>query len=73
MAKSEINRAAFESIVSEKSPLSPNQIDKMFGAEGVTAENKAIAWKFLNLGAKAQMQVWNWATVFPEATLEKIR
>jgi hypothetical protein len=66
------DRQAFEASVSQHSPLTPEQFDKMFGGK-VTEETKAEAWKLMNLSAKSQFLVWQVIKAFPEATVEKIR
>ncbi len=51
-----INRPAFEKAVRERSPLSPEKVEALFG--GVTPENRDVVWRFLNLTPKQQMLVW---------------
>lgn len=53
---SSFNRPAFEAYVAAHSPLSPAQIDRMFGT--VDAENKRAVWDFLKLADREQMAVF---------------
>ncbi len=65
------DRAAFESKVSERSPLSPEQFDKMLGK--VDKTNKVTAWQLMQMSAKAQFTIWQVVKEFPEARVETIR
>lgn len=51
------NRPAFEAYVAAHSPLSPAQIDRMFGT--VDAENKRAVWDFLKLDSRVQMAAFS--------------
>lgn len=71
-----IDRAAFEAAVLAKSPLSPSQIDRLFGGT-VTEGNKAVVWRFINMTHAQQNCLWE---VFlrvkhaaPDAQVEAVR
>ncbi len=66
------DRAAFEQIVASRSPLRPDQIDKLLGGK-VTADNKRLAWQLVNVPYKLQLTLWSVIQAFPEARVERIR
>ncbi len=70
-----LDRAKLEQAVKEKSPLSLEQIERMFG--GVSAENKAVVWRFLTMPDFQQSAIWNsfcyLKHVAPDAKIEAIR
>lgn len=66
-----INREAFERAVSEKSPLTPSQVDRMFGE--VTADNRALVWAFINLPARFQMAAFSFHVAFEGSTVTAVR
>ncbi len=52
-----IDRSALASTVKQKSPLTLEQIEKLFGGE-ITAENKAAVWRFLSMAPNQQQSIW---------------
>jgi hypothetical protein len=50
------NRPAFEAYVREHSPLSPSQLDRLFGT--VDASNKRVVWDFLKWPDKDQAEAF---------------
>jgi hypothetical protein len=56
LTEASFNRPAFEAYVAAHSPLSPFQIDRMFGT--VDASNKRAVWDFLKLDGRVQMAVF---------------
>lgn len=69
------NRPAFEAYIAAHSPLTPAQIDRMFGT--VDASNKRAVWDFLKLDAREQMAVFTHVArvrkSFPQATVTAVR
>ncbi len=65
-----INRPAFEKAVRERSPLSPERVESLFG--GVTPENREMVWRFLNLTRKDQMLVWDACRRLNDGTLDVV-
>ncbi len=65
------DRSAFEQIVASRSPLRPEQIDKLLG--GVTGDNKRLAWEFLRTSSKMQITMWSFKQGFPEAVIERVK
>jgi dephospho-CoA kinase len=52
-----IDREALARTVSEKSDLSLEQIERLFGGS-ITAENKAVTWRFLSMQKFQQDAIW---------------
>lgn len=52
-----LDRAALEAVVAERSPLTLAQVERMFGG-AVTAANKAVVWRFLNMSHNQQSSIW---------------
>jgi hypothetical protein len=50
------NRPAFEAYVAAHSPLSPSQLDRLFGT--VDASNKRLVWDFLKWPDKDQAEAF---------------
>jgi hypothetical protein len=69
------NRPAFEAYLATHSPLTPSQIDRMFGA--VDASNKHVVWDFLKLDGREQMalffEVARVQKSFPQAVVTGVR
>lgn len=65
------DRVAFESAVAEFSPLLPCQFDTLFG--NVTADNKSLAWQFMNLPPKLQYLAFEATKHFPGSKIEAVR
>lgn len=53
----DIDRAALEAAVEERSPLSLSQVERMFGG-AVTAANKAQVWRLINMSRNQQSSLW---------------
>lgn len=68
------DRAKFDAIVSEKSPLTSAQFDTMLG--NVTSDSKAIAWHILCLPSRDQQALWltfrQWKRAFPDTVIAKV-
>jgi hypothetical protein len=65
------NRDLFAEAVAKLSPLSVEQFESLFGGE-VTAGNKALAWKFMNLPEKHQFTVGYVKRHCPQAQIASI-
>jgi hypothetical protein len=52
-----IDRTALSAAVKQKSPLTLEQIEKLFGGE-ITAENKIAVWRFLSMAESQQLSIW---------------
>jgi hypothetical protein len=69
------NRPAFETYVAAHSPLTPAQIDRLFGTVG--ASNKHVVWDFLKLDGREQMalffEVARVQKSFPQAVVTGLR
>jgi hypothetical protein len=57
LTEASFNRPAFEAYVAAHSPLSPFQIDRMFGT--VDASNKRAVWDFLKLDGRVQIAAFS--------------
>lgn len=70
-----LDRAALEAAVAKLSPLSLQQVEKMFGGE-VTAANKAAVWRFLNMSHNQQRSLWDVHVrirmIAPDVKIEKV-
>jgi hypothetical protein len=71
----DIDRTKLAETVSEKSPLSLDQVEKLFGEIG--ADNKAVVWRFLNMARCQQDSIWQAYLrvkhIAPEFKIENIR
>lgn len=66
------NRVAFKQIVASRSPLRPDQIDKLCGGI-VDGYNKRLAWQLINLQPQFQFTLWSVIQAFPEAVIERVK
>lgn len=70
-----IDRARFARAVADHSPLTIAQIERLFGGE-VTAANKALVWRFLQIEQHQQQTVWAAVAVLrciaPEVQVEAV-
>jgi hypothetical protein len=71
----DIDRTKLAQTVAEKSPLSLDQVEKLFGT--VTGENKAVVWRFLSMHKSQQDSIWQCYLrvkhIAPEFKIENIR
>ena len=69
-----LDRAALAVAVGKLSPLSLEQVERLFGA--VSAANKAAVWRFLNMRREQQESIWDvWRHLHrqcPEARVEAV-
>lgn len=71
-----LDRASLEAAVAERSPLTLAQVERLFGG-AVTAANKAVVWRFLNMSHNQQMSCWQVflrvQSAAPDARVEAVR
>ena len=69
------NRLAFEAYVAAHSPLTPAQLDRLFGT--VDASNKRVVWDFLKWPGKDQAEAFSLVMVarahFPQAVVMGVK